>query len=111
VNAPPIGGPTTDASAYVAERTLVAAGLYLGRTQKFITTKQPAKVPAAPAPVIARPAIKVLLFGAAAIKSDLRIYQFKRVDPTAQQTTNFKYQDTNEKNNFHGEILEALAPY
>jgi hypothetical protein len=62
VNAPPIKGPTTDARANVAERTPVAAGRYFGRVQKLIMIKQPANVPAAPVPVIARPAMKVLLF-------------------------------------------------
>jgi hypothetical protein len=67
VNAPPIKGPTTEASANVADNMLVAAGRYFGRTQKLMMIKQPAKVPAHPAPVMARPTMKVLLFGEIAI--------------------------------------------
>ena len=53
MNAPPTRGPTTKARANVAESALVAAGRYLGRTQKFITMKQPENIPAHPVPVIA----------------------------------------------------------
>lgn len=64
VNAPPISGPTTDATAKVAESELVIAGLIRGLQDREIMMKQPAKTPAQPAPVTARPAMNALLFGA-----------------------------------------------
>jgi hypothetical protein len=66
VNAPPINGPTTEATAKVAESVLVIAGLILGLEDREMMMKQPAKTPAQPVPVTARPAMKALLFGASA---------------------------------------------
>lgn len=66
VNAPPINGPTTDAIAKVAEIELVMAGLIRGLEDSEMMIKQPAKTPAQPVPVTARPAMKALLFGASA---------------------------------------------
>jgi hypothetical protein len=42
------------------------AGLILGLEDREMMMKQPAKTPAQPVPVTARPAIKALLFGASA---------------------------------------------
>ena len=69
VNAPPINGATTEATAYVADSELIIAGLSLGLEDNAITMKQPAKVPAHPSPAITRPAMKAGLFGANAISS------------------------------------------
>jgi hypothetical protein len=69
VKTPPISGPTTEASAKVAESELVIAGRIFGLDENEITIKHPAKVPAQPAPVIARPAMNALLFGETATQN------------------------------------------
>lgn len=69
VKAPPTSGPTTAASAKVADSELVMAGLRRGRAERAMMMKQPANVPAMPTPVMARPAMKASLFGASANKT------------------------------------------
>jgi hypothetical protein len=56
----------TEASANVADSELVIAGRSFGRELCAMMMKQPAKVPAQPTPVIARPAMKASLLGAVA---------------------------------------------
>ena len=58
-----MSGPATEAKANVADSTLVMAGRVRGRDVNAMTIKHPAKVPAHPVPVMARPAMNVLLFG------------------------------------------------
>jgi hypothetical protein len=47
-----------------AERMPAKAGRLCGLTLKAMTVKHPPKMPAAPTPVIARPTMTVVLFGA-----------------------------------------------
>jgi hypothetical protein len=112
VNAPPIKGPTTEATAKVAESELVIAGLTRGLEHREIMMKHPEKVPAQPVPVTARPAIKASLFGASA--SIIRmpcVLRFEVGALTANQTAHFKDEDTQEKDRLHREIFVRLPPH
>lgn len=84
VNAPPINGPTTEATAKVADSELVIAGLIRGLEDREMMIKHPARVPAQPVPVTARPAMKALLFGASA-QIDYQTAHLK--DEDAQEVT------------------------
>lgn len=116
MNAPPTRGPTTEATAKVAESELVMAGRTRGRDDKEMMMKHPEKTPAQPAPVTARPAIKVPLLGASALDPWLSIV-FDIVMGrqgsgmlTTNQATDFEYENSKDKDGLDREILVRLPP-
>lgn len=70
VNAPPRRGPVTEATCMNPSRTPVYAGRIEGSIVLAMMVKPPEKMPAAPEPAIARPAMSALLDGAVAHMSE-----------------------------------------
>lgn len=62
--APPIRGPITEAMAYAEPKRPVKAGRFFSGAEIPIIIYDPAKDPATPKPVMARPTINVVLFRA-----------------------------------------------
>lgn len=62
VKTPPSSGPTTEAVPKTAPMRPVKAGRFAGSTEKAMMVYAPDAIPAPPAPAMARPTIKVVLF-------------------------------------------------
>ena len=66
MNTPPSRGPMTAETPYEAPMIPRYAGRFSGGARKATSINAPDATPAAPKPAMARPIIKVVLFGATA---------------------------------------------
>jgi hypothetical protein len=77
-----------------------------------MTMKHPENVPAQPAPVMARPAMKVSLFRATAWDIQRTAHESMTDGPlTAYQTADLEDENTQQEDGLHRKVLVCLSPH